>query len=97
MVAEDAAGIGVADQCRHLLLCFAESRKHSTFEGFHGPQTCPVGGGVVPTPTGKSVTTNEDALCLIDGLVITLQVTVHSISDFTDAAGFMDKTDPFVQ
>jgi len=45
MVAQDAAGIGVADQCRHLLICFSESRQHSTLEGFHGVQTCPLWGG----------------------------------------------------
>ena len=29
--AQDAVGTGVADQYRHLLVCFAESQKHFTF------------------------------------------------------------------
>jgi len=29
---QDAAGKAIADQCRHVLICFAESRKYHTCE-----------------------------------------------------------------
>jgi len=34
------------------VLCYAESPKHSTPEGFHGVWTCPVGGGYGPLRRG---------------------------------------------
>ena len=51
--AQDAVGTGVADQYRHLLVCFAESQKHFTFGVFRGVQTCTVEGvgGYRPDPS----------------------------------------------